>query len=132
MPALDKCHDQVVRALEKEGWIIAPKPHLLVVPERHPLLADLKARRGTDEIIIVEVKCFEDDELSELYTAIGQYLVYRSLIKQKNPRRKLYLAVPSPAYHGIFRQLGMSIVVETGIKMVVVDLDREVIEKWLE
>jgi len=132
MPALDKCHDQVVRALEKEGWTVASKPISLVAPERHPPLADIGAQREGDEIIVVKVKCFADDELYELYTAIGQYLVYRSLIRRANKTQKLYLAIPSSAYHGIFRQLGMSIVAETGIKMIVVNMNSEVIEKWLE
>jgi hypothetical protein len=85
MPALDSCHPQVVRALEKAGWNVSPVPHAIRVPgRRYPLLADMRANRDEASIIVVEVKCFLDDPIAELYVAIGQYMIYRSLLRQSH------------------------------------------------
>lgn len=133
MPQLDTCHQQVARALEKDGWAVSPVPHAIRVPgRRYPLLADFRARRGQVEIIIVEIKCFVDEELEELYGAIGQYLVYRDLLRQAPTKPALYLAVPTHAYYGIFREAGLGVVNEARIKLIVVDIDNEVIEQWIE
>lgn len=100
MPRLDQCHSQIVRALEKTGWIVGDRPYILPVAGRRPLQIDLYARRATNgspqTIIVVEVKCFADEraELNELYTAIGQYTLYRSLLRQRGITDFLFLAVP--------------------------------------
>jgi hypothetical protein len=75
---------------------------------------------------------FLDDPLAEIYTGIGQYLIYRSLIGQSSTQLPLYLAIPNYAYHGIFKDMGMAVVNEVHMKLIVVDLNREVIEQWLE
>ena len=132
MPALDSCHVQVVHALENAGWTVSPVPHAIRIPgRRYPLLADLRASRDQEAIIVVEVKCFLDDPIAELYTAIGQYMVYRSLLRQTPSNFPLYLAVPDYAYRGIFNEIGMAIVHEAQIKLIVVNMDNEVIEQWL-
>ncbi len=132
MPALDACHPQIVHALEKAGWTVSPVPHAIRAPGRkYPLLADIRANRGQEEIIIVEVKCFLDDPLVELYTAVGQYGVYRSLLQQSPQKFPVYLAVPNYAYHGIFKEIGMQIIAEFEINMIVVDLEAEVVEQWI-
>ncbi|WP_237741211.1 XisH family protein [Geminocystis herdmanii] len=58
-----------------------------------------------DQKIAVEIKTFAS--ISEVYAleqALGQYLLYRSVIKRKEPDRKLYLAIPSIVYMDIFEQ----------------------------
>ena len=75
MPALDQCHDQVVRALQKDGWQLEKAPFKLYV---HPRTAyvDVAMSRGVNgnrqHIMLVEVKCFPDpnNHSRELYTAI--------------------------------------------------------------
>lgn len=138
MPRLDACHPQIVRALEKDEWMVAENPYVLPVAGRRRLFIDIYAERYQDSqpttIIVVEAKCFADmkGELDELYTTVGQYIIYRSLLRQKAITAPLYLAIPTHAYQGIFQQLAMPIVDEIRIKMMVVDIDREVIERWLE
>lgn len=138
MPKLDQCHDQVVRALEKAGWRVGENPYILPIPLRRPLQIDLYAQQTTNAkvqtIIIVEVKCFLDPkaDLNELYVAIGQYLIYRSLLRQKGILDRLYLAAPSHAYKNIIQQVAMPVIREAGIMIIVVDIDQEVIEQWLE
>jgi len=122
-----------VNALQKAGWTVATGPYVIRVPGRkRPLYADLSAQRSNNRIIIAEVKCFQVDPRDELYTAIGQYLVYRALLSQLGINHDIYLAVPSPAYHDIFRDMGMAVINETKIKLIVVDIEHEVIEQWLE
>ncbi|MBC7811028.1 MAG: fatty-acid synthase, partial [Burkholderiales bacterium] len=62
----------------------------------------------------------------------GQYLIYRSLVRQLYPLRAIYLAIPNYAYHGVFTKIAMPVVKEAAIKLIVVDLADEVIEQWLE
>jgi hypothetical protein len=84
--------------------------------------------------MVLEVKCFQDPdaETNDLYVAIGQYLVYRSLLVERNLPYLLYLAVPTHAYTGVFQRMGIGAVQENHIKMVVVDIEQEVIERWID
>jgi hypothetical protein len=137
VPALDTCHPNVVRALSKAGWSVASKPFVLKLSHGHTLYIDLEAAReeetGERTILLVEVKCFPETsaETSELYTAIGQYLVYRDLLKERGIEFDLYLAVPIEAYQDVFARIAISTITENQIKMVIVDMDREVIIQWL-
>jgi len=54
------------------------------------------------------------------------------LLRQSSSQAPLYLAVPNVAYHGIFKDMGMAVVNEIAMKLIVVDMKREVIEQWLE
>jgi hypothetical protein len=137
MPALDACHMQVVHALEKAGWQVAPKPFVLFSPI-NTLFADIEAHRIVngfeEEMIVVEAKCFQDtgNQMPDLYNAIGQYLIYQNLLQQRGINSSLYLAIPSKVYYGIFEPLASSIIRKNQIKIVIVNLDDEVIEQWLE
>lgn len=125
MPVYDSCEPQIVRALEKAGWTVTPGPHLIYVPgRRNPLMADIHAQRGDNHMIIAEVKCFTDKQLDELYTSIGQYLVYRSMLKRERSTTPLYLAIPQDVYETLFMSLAMDVVRETGIKLLVVNIEQ--------
>ncbi len=51
----------------------------------------------------IEVKSFVGhSEVDDLENALGQYLLYRSLMQRRPPERTLYLAVPRDAFHGVF------------------------------
>lgn len=137
MPALDRCHPQVVRALEKAGWVVTAAPVTIATP-LNTLFADVGAQQylldGVQAIIVIEVKCFSssDTTMHDLYVSIGQYLIYRSLLSQSEPTWSLYLAIPSHAYHDTFKEMAMMVITESKIKLIVVDLANEVIEQWLE
>lgn len=81
MSALDACEPQIIRALEKDGWQIVAKPYQIKI-DRRIVFADFSARHvnGDSEhfIVVMEVKCFTNPktDLTELYTAIGQYQLY--------------------------------------------------------
>lgn len=136
MPATDICAPAIVRALTKDGWQVSPKSYQIWIDKLHRLHVDLEARYGQppfQTIMIVEIKCFNDrrTEVPDLYTAIGQYLVYRSLMHQKEIRIPLYLAVPLHAYEGVFDRMGMPAIHDNKIKMIVVNIEKEEISQWL-
>jgi len=137
MPALDSCHPQIVHALEKAGWQVAPNQLGLTTPMSE-LFVDIVARRsveiGDQEVIVVEAKCFPPGSAAttELYTALGQYLVYRELLITNSIDSPLYLAIPSRVFNTIFQAIGMTVVTKSAIKLMVVDMEREEIERWLE
>lgn len=135
MPALDNCHHQVINALKKDGWTIVPHPHVLYTPLRQ-FYIDIEARRGfapVEQIAIFEAKCFslKCSQPDQLYGAIGQDLVYRDLLKVEKLEDVLYLAVPLHAFNGIFRETGMNVIVETRMKLIVFDLAKEEIVRWI-
>lgn len=137
MPAIDLCHLQVVHALEKAGWVIVASPLTLETSINDlfvDILASLVSENETQRIIVVEIKCFTDtsSQMNDLYVAIGQYLVYRDLLAANGITDSLYLAIPSKAYYGIFRSLGMTVALKTQIKLIVIDIDQEEIELWSE
>jgi hypothetical protein len=138
MPVLDDCHPQVGRTLQKAEWRVSLKPFTIPIASGHVIHLDIKAEHSNNgqkqTIIVMEVKCFPASRAAttELYMAVGQYIVYRSLLIEKNMDFPLYLVVPSHAYHTIFQRMGMSAIKDNRIKMIVIDLDREEIEQWIE
>lgn len=133
MPAIDDCQSQIIRALEKVGWMVSPKPYILRLNRKHRLHIDIEAQNDDEHIIVIEVKCFHDSksETVDLYQAIGQYIIYRNLLKQQNIELDLFLAVPSHAYDGVFERMGKSAIIENDVKMIIVDIENEEILEWL-
>jgi hypothetical protein len=134
MPAFDSCHPQIVRALEKEGWDISLDQFLIRIDRNHRVYIDIEAHHAESEtIMMVEIKCFQDieSETTDLYTAIGQYLIYRNLLERNAIRIPLYLAVPLEAYSGVFSRMAFPMISQNHVKMIVVDLEHEVINQWL-
>lgn len=136
MPAVDHCHPQIERALAKDGWRISARPFVLRTPYSR-LFVDFEAQRfengATQRIIVVEAKCFPETstQLSELYTAIGQYLVYRDHMQQMGILETLYLAVPTFAFEDVFQKFGMGVIQQSAIKLIVIDLEQEEIKAWI-
>ncbi len=103
MPARDRDHDAVKRALIKEGWTITHDPYRIGVGEEK-LFVDLGAERAIaaergGEKIAVEIKSFLGaSEQRDFQQALGQYLQYHTLMEQIDPTRTLFLAVPEDVY----------------------------------
>jgi hypothetical protein len=137
--ATDVCEPQIIRALENDGWHLVRKPLPIRTGERL-LFADFTAQRviGDDaeieEIVIVEVKCFTNPEydLQELYTTVGQYHVYRAALAFNGLKLPLYLAVPLSAYERLIEDEVVSFLFEsTAINLLIVDIEKEEIVRWL-
>ncbi len=135
MPVLDSCHAQVIRALQKDGWNAQFPPEVLRLEARR-IVIDIRAARQinghSEQIIFVEVKCFAETGIPtrDLYAAIGQYLVYRTVLSQLHMPLPVLLAVPEDAYAALFDSTIQQVVADNDIKLIVVDLKREVIVQW--
>ncbi len=127
MSRKDKYHELVKNALIQEGWIITHDPYAFdTIPQ---LSTDLGAERTiaaerAGEKIAVEVKSFLNvSQVVDLERAIGQYELYRHLLKRQETERKLYLAVPSYAFEGVFKTpVGQLAMEEFGLKIIVFDI----------
>ncbi|WP_392534241.1 element excision factor XisH family protein [Nostoc sp. C117] len=103
MPKLDIIHNAVKNALIKDGWAITDDPYIIQY-RRTTLYADLDAERPIaaerdGQKLVVEVKSFVGaSKIQDLKEALGQYDIYRYLLEETAPDRKLYLAVGAIAY----------------------------------
>jgi len=137
MPKFDTCHPQVIRALQSAGWRIEAEQFMIVVGTRRGFV-DVRAVRednGTrQQIMLVEIKCFPDreDTTQEIYTAIGQYIVYRALMIQLRMNAPLYLAVPAGVFANVFDSAVQWAIQDSRINAMVVDLETETITEWIE
>ena len=67
-----------------------------------------------------------------LEQALGQYLLYRSLLQRQEPARRLVLALPADAYGTILStELGRAVREDYALFILVFDADQEVIRQWL-
>jgi hypothetical protein len=137
MPAKDLYHDAVKSALIKEGWMITADPYKIKYREID-LYADLAAelpiaaeRQG--QKIVVEIKSFVGRSLmTDFHNAVGQYTVYRTLIKDTSPEYQLYLAIDDMTHTSFFKRAGIEFLINASqINLLVVDIDRREIVQWI-
>ena len=137
MSAKDKFHDIVRLALVKDGWSVTDDPYIIQF-DRVRLYADLgaerplAAQRGSEKIV-VEVKSFVGaSKIQDLKEALGQYDIYRYLLEEVEPERKLFVAISSAVYDSFFSQeLAQLVLKKHGLPVIVVDIESEVIERWI-
>lgn len=137
MPQYDLYHDEVKNALSKDGWTITDDPYTLEYKGLR-LYADLGAEKllgaqKSEQKIAVEIKVFNSvSQITELQKAIGQYNMYRSILRRISPDRKLYLAISEEVYQDFFQKPAIQdIVSDQTIYLIIFDPDREVIIQWL-
>ena len=135
MPARDRHHDAVKRALIKDGWKIEREQVLFILADRH-VWVDMEASNTTGEHrILIEVKGLDGpSQVEALMDAIGQYVVYRAVIDEVGGQDiPLYLAVPESAYQSILsEQIGVVARQQVEVKLVVFDPDSEEIRQWID
>lgn len=137
MSARDFFHEVVKIALQKDGWQITHDPLLFNVggvKMSIDLAAEkLIAAERENEKIAVEVKSFleKSSAISEFHTALGQFINYRGALRRRDPERILYLAVPLTTYRTFFQlDFPKEMVEENRVKMIVYDVENEVIIEW--
>ncbi|MCA0457872.1 MAG: hypothetical protein LCI00_28155 [Chloroflexi bacterium] len=135
MPSFDQCHDQIMRALEKSGWRITDQQVLMKVGRRRVFIdlhATHAANGSREEIILVEVKCFPElqNTAQEIYTAVGQYIIYRAMLQELELDIPLYLSVPEAIFNTVFDRPVQRAIRQSQIKVIVVNLDEEKIVQW--
>ncbi len=138
MPRLDKYHEAVKNALIKDGWTITDDPFTIDF-EDATLFADLAAERTIaaqkeNEQIAVEIKMFgSKSAYDDLEKAFGQYQVYRAFLRQIEPSREIFLAVPTEKYEKIFTRASVKfLVAEFRIKLFIFDPEKEEIVEWIK
>ena len=138
MPKHDIVHDAAKNALIKDGWTITHDPYVLPFGEQK-LFVDLGAEApiGAEKAgrkIAVEIKSFVGlSAVTDLERAIGQYTLYAFLLDREDPNRTIFLAVTEDVYDEVFDVRGAREVVSgLHIRVMVFDLERETITKWIE
>ncbi len=137
MPAKDLYHNQVRNALIKDGWRITRDTYQIKFKEIK-LYADLAAEsmfaaERDHEQIIVEVKSFlGTSRIRDFEAAIGQYILYRLYLSQVFPEATVYLAINSDIYRSFFLKEAIEFATkELSIKLIVFDVEQEVIVQWI-
>jgi len=138
MPARDEYHDCVRNALVKDGWSITADPYRVIVGEQAvyvDLAADqLVSAEKDGRRIAVEIKGFPGrSPVYELEQALGQFLIYRSVLRRADPSRQLYLAIPEDVYRDvILTQLGQMITDDYRLEYLLFDTSAEVVSQWID
>ncbi|AUS98940.1 fatty-acid oxidation protein subunit alpha [Nostoc sp. CENA543] len=138
MSARDVFHEVVKTALKKDGWQITDDPLTISVGGVN-LSIDLAAEKliaaeRQGQKIAVEVKSFlkQSSAISEFHTALGQFINYRGALRKVEPDRVLYLAVPLTTYKTFFQlDFPKEMITENQLKMLVYDVEQEVIFQWI-
>ena len=138
MPQRDRIHDAVRNALVRDGWTIVADPFSMRYQELR-VMADLAAERSLlaergCETIVVEIKTFGGRSfVRELEMALGQYFLYERVLKRLELPHRLYLATSQTAYETFLVSEGARTILQDGmVSLLVVDLEREAIARWIE
>jgi len=138
MPRKDAFHDVVRNALIKDGWTITHDPYTLEY-NRETLYIDLGAEApiGAEKAgrkIAVEIKSFLGKSgITDLYHALGQYILYRTLLESSEPERVLFLAMPTEAFDTLLNIVeGQTLIAKEALKLVLYAVEIEEVERWIE
>ncbi len=134
MPAKDRYHDTVKRALIKDGWTITGEQITLPIGDRY-LWVDIEAAKSdVERIILVEIKELEQvpSPVEAWANAIGKYVLYRIALDFSDMDTPLYLAVTEAAFQNILSEpIGQHAVEKMRIALVVFEPEREEITQWI-
>ena len=137
MPAKDIYHNAVKNALLKYGWTITADPYFIKYEDAE-LYADLAAEKPISaeregQKIVVEIKSFVGRSLMyDFHGALGQYVVYRNLIKLTEPEYTLYLAIDDLVYKNFFQRKSIQVITkENRLFLMVVEMEKEEILQWI-
>ncbi len=133
--ARDIFHQEVVAALEKDGWRITHDP--LVLPfEDINYQIDLGAEgvvgaERAGEKIAVEIKSFASPSFShQFHAALGQFLNYRVGLALREPDRHLYLAMPERLKKYLANEAIQASLSTYQVALIIFHPDTQTIEAW--
>lgn len=84
--------------------------------------------------IAIEVKSFiRESRVADLQQALGQYILYDDILKEVEPDRVLYLAMPLLAYSELFEenQFANILLDNNRFKLIVFDPKYQEIVQWI-
>lgn len=137
MPRLDIIHNAVKNALIEDNWLITDDPYVIQY-RRTVLYADLGAERPiaverNGQKLVVEIKSIVGaSKIQDLKEALGQYDIYRYLLEEIAPERKLYVSISKVTYDTFFTQdVTQLILNKHQLPIIVVNIGREEIVQWI-
>ena len=137
MPANDTIYPAVKNALIRDGWTITHDPFTAIfggVRVHADLAAEklLAAERGTERIA-VEIKSFIGVcPIHDFEVAIGQFMLYLSVLKRVDQGRKLYLAVSQDIHDTLFNREGIRAALDDySIPRIVIRVAEEEVVSWI-
>jgi len=121
----------------KNGWVITDDPYVIQY-RKTTLYADLGTEQSMaveryGQKLVVEVKSFIGaSKIQDLKEALGQYDIYRYLLEEIAPDRKLYVTVSTVAYKSFFKQDVIQLILNKHqLPLIVVDIEMEEIRQWI-
>lgn len=137
MPARDIYHDTVIVALEKDGWTITDDQLKLTVGNRS-VFVDLGAEKlfaaeKEGRKIAVEIKSFVGaSPIRDLEEALGQYVLYTSILEEQQPDRLVYLAVTEAIFRDFFSEpICQLLMRRTVVRLIVFNPKKKEITQWI-
>src|SRR5260370_32456647 len=136
MAARDLYHDDVRTALIKDAWTITHDPFRLRWGKKD-YYVDLGAERviaaeKSGHRIAVEIKSFLGPSVvDDMEKALGQYLIYRSIMRRRQPDRELFLAIPSTIAKLFDEPLGQLLLEDYDLRVLVFNPKQREIIRWL-
>ncbi|MBV7335059.1 fatty-acid synthase [Chloroflexi bacterium TSY] len=138
MSARDIYHRHVRKALTNDDWKITSDPLRLQWGTKD-MYVDLGAEKlvaaeKEGRKIAVEIKSFiGPSEIEDLKNALGQFVLYRNVLEETEPQRKLYLAIREATYVELFEEpIGRLLIEKENVRLLVFDPVRKVIVQWIE
>jgi len=136
MPARDRYHDAVRNALVRDGWTITHDP-LRLAWGKKDYYVDLGAEtilaaQKQERRIAVEVKSFVGaSPVDDMEKALGQFMLYHSIMRRKEPGRVLFLAMPKNAAKVFDEPLGELLLEDYDVNVIVFDPKKQEIIRWI-
>ncbi len=125
--------------MEKDGWTITDDPYLLEIEGFSTLKVDLGAERFLaaekgKEKIAVEIKSFLNlSQITNFYEALGKFNFYAVMMKELEPDRILFLAIPVRARKTFFLQKPVLRVIQAfSVQIFVYDPKKMEITEWIK
>jgi hypothetical protein len=128
MPAKDRTHDKLKRALQKTGWTIDDEQITLTTNERTLWIDFQISKHSAGLILLVELKELANvpSPVEALANAIGKFMLYRIILDKNDSNVLLYLAVSQESYSGILsEQIGQWTWERLNILLIVFDEEAE-------
>ncbi len=137
MSAKNIYHDVVIEALKADGWTITDDPLTMKFGGKD-LFVDLAAERAAigaekgDRKIAVEIQSFLSHSIvRDIEEAVGQYEVYRTVLRETEPERNLYLAIPERIRKPLLVEpFGQLIVTKLNLSVIVFSEQSRRIIQW--
>lgn len=74
----------------------------------------------------------QDNYMEDLKNAIGQFVLYRAVMRKTDPERILYLAVRDITFNSLFEEpVGQLLIADETLNLIVFEAQNEVIVQWI-